>query len=141
MTRPPGSSPGGGWIDSPAGALTPDPLLEGKATFGFVSRYKKGASVPTGTTEFRFHAGDFFFRSSSYEFLVITQAGQKAQFKGAGTINGAGDYRFTVWAGDGSPDTFRIRIWEEDEGAVETVAYDNGFDQAVGGGSIVIHDN
>ncbi len=34
---------GGGWIDSPAGACQPDPNLSGKATFGFVSRYKKKA--------------------------------------------------------------------------------------------------
>ena len=38
---------------------------------------------------------------------------------------------------DGSPDTFRIRIWTEDDG-VETDVCDNGFDQAIGGG-IVVH--
>ncbi len=46
---------GGGWIDSPAGAYMADPSLSGKATFGFVSKYKKGASVPTGNTEFQFN--------------------------------------------------------------------------------------
>ena len=45
---------GGGWIDSPAGAYRADPSLTGKATFGFVSKYKKGASIPTGNTEFHF---------------------------------------------------------------------------------------
>ena len=40
---------GGGWITSPAGAYAADPALTGKATFGFVSKYKKGATVPTGT--------------------------------------------------------------------------------------------
>jgi hypothetical protein len=46
-----------------------------------------------------------------------------------------------LWAGDGSLDTFRIRIWEEDEvTALETVVYDNGFHQYIGGGSIVIHE-
>jgi hypothetical protein len=44
-----------------------------------------------------------------------------------------------LWAGDGEPDTFRIKIWEEDEYENETVIYDNGMDQAIGGGSIVIH--
>jgi hypothetical protein len=38
---------------------------------------------------------------------------------------------------DDSPDTFRIRIWYE--GASEVLVYDNGFDQEIGGGSIVIH--
>ena len=34
---------GGGWIDSPAGAYIFDPSLTGKANFGFVSKYLKGA--------------------------------------------------------------------------------------------------
>jgi PKD repeat protein len=130
---------GGGWIDSPEGAYVPEPSLTGKATFGFVSRYKKGANVPMGHTQFRFRAGDLHFQSSSYDWLVVTQAGTNAQFKGTGTINGAGDYRFMLWAGDDDPDTFRIRIWEEDGTGTETVRYDNGFDQQIGGGSIVIH--
>ena len=43
-----------------------------------------------------------------------------------------------LWAGD-EPDTFRIKIWTEDEGGVETDVYDNGFDQLIAGGSILIH--
>ena len=38
---------GGGLIDSPTGVYKPDPDLTGKATFGFVSKYKKGANTPT----------------------------------------------------------------------------------------------
>jgi hypothetical protein len=129
---------GGGWIDSPAGAYGADPELTGKASFGFVSKYKKGATVPTGNTEFQFKAGDLNFHSSSYEWLVVTGS-DYAMFKGTGTINGAGDYKFRIWAGDSDPDTFRIKIWEEDASGVETVIYDNGSDQAIGGGSIVIH--
>ena len=56
-----------------------------------------------------------------------------------GTINGEGNYRFMLWAGAGAPDTFRIRIWEEDDAGTETEVYDNGFDQAIDGGSIVVH--
>jgi hypothetical protein len=130
---------GGGWIDSPEGAYAPDPLLTGKATFGFVSKYKKGAQTPEGNTEFVFKAADLNFHSTSYDWLVVNQGGSNAQFKGSGTINGEGDYRFKLWAGDGEPDTFRIKIWEEDENDNETVIYDNGFDQPIGGGSIVIH--
>ena len=70
---------GGGWINSPLGAYTGDPLLSGKANFGFVSKYKKGATVPTGNTEFQFKAGDLKFKSYVYEWLVI--AGKKAKFK------------------------------------------------------------
>ncbi|OGO37310.1 MAG: hypothetical protein A2W35_02370 [Chloroflexi bacterium RBG_16_57_11] len=127
---------GGGWIDSPAGAYTDDPSLTGMATFGLVAMYKKGAMVPNGNAEFQFKAGDLNFHSTSYEWLVV--AGSKAKFKGTGTINGEGEYKFMIWANDGNPDTFRIKIWWEDS-AGEHVIYDNGTDQAIGGGSIQIH--
>jgi hypothetical protein len=128
---------GGGWIYSKPGAYRPDTSLEGKANFGFVSRYKKGATVPTGQTEFVFKAGDLNFHSSSYDWLVVNQGGNNAQFKGSGTINGEGDYKFMLWAEDGDPDTFRIKIWYEN--GSEVVVYDNDFDQAIDGGSIIVH--
>lgn len=130
---------GGGWIDSQPGDYVPNPALEGQANFGFVSKYKKGVTVPTGNTEFVFQAGDLNFHSSSYDWLVVTGS-DYARFKGSGTINGTGDYKFMLWAGDDEPDTFRIRIWTEDEvSGEETVIYDNGSDQAIGGGSIIVH--
>jgi hypothetical protein len=133
---------GGGWFTSPPGAYTLDPTATGKATFGFVSKYKKGATVPDGNTVFQFVAGDLNFKSTSYEWLVI--AGPKAMFKGSGTINGAGDYAFMVSAIDGSPDRFRIRIWDK---VTNVVIYDNQIGAAddasptttLGGGSITIH--
>lgn len=125
---------GGGWITSPAGAYAADPSLAGKATFGFVSKYKKGASIPTGNTEFQFRAAALNFHSTSYDWLVVTGS-DYAKFKGTGTIDGMGEYKFQLWAGDNDPDTFRIKIWSEDG----TVVYDNGMDQALGGGSIVVH--
>jgi len=128
---------GGGWFYSDAGNYVPDDTLEGKATFGFISKYKKGATVPTGNTEFQFHAGDLNFHSTSYDWLVVTGS-NFAKFKGEGTINGEGDYKFQIWAGDDSLDTFRIKIWTE-AGGVETVVYDNGPGQAIGAGSIIIH--
>jgi PKD repeat protein len=130
---------GGGWIWSPIDARYEYMGAEGKANFGFVSKYKKGATEPTGQTEFVFQAGDLNFHSSSYDWLVVTGSNY-ARFKGAGTINGSGGYKFMLWAGDG-PDTFRIRIWTEDAAGLETDVYDNGRDQPIGGGSIVIHTN
>ena len=112
------------------------PAPEGRATFGFVSKYKKGATVPDGNTEFQFKSGDLNFHSTSYDWLVVNQGGTNAQFKGSGTINGAGDYQFMLWAGDGAPDTFRIKIWDA---ITEVVIYDNGVNQPIGGGSIVVH--
>ncbi len=134
---------GGGWIDSPTGAYKVDESLMGKATFGFVSKYQKGTTVPTGTTAFQFELAGLAFSSTSYEWLVVNKAGMNAQFKGSGLINGVLDpngnaYRFMLWAGDGYPDTFRIRIWWEDT-AGEHDVYDNGSTQAIGAGNIVVH--
>ena len=62
---------------------------------------------------------------------------------GWGTINGAGDYNFMLWAGDFEPDTFRIKIWTETvdelEVVTEDVVYDNGFNQEITGGNIIVH--
>jgi hypothetical protein len=139
---------GGGWIDSPAGAYTPNPALTGKATFGFVSKYQKGASVPTGQTEFQFQVANLNFHSTSYQWLVI--AGAKAKYKGSGTINNSGNYDFMLTAtdgqvnGGGGVDKFRIKIWDRGTNAV---VYDNQMNapddanatDAIEGGSIVIH--
>jgi hypothetical protein len=124
---------GGGWFESPAGAYQAAPDLAGKATFGFVSQYKKGASVPTGNTQFQFKAGDLDFKSTQYEWLVVA-GGKSANFKGSGTINGTGDYKFMIWAADGNPDTLQIKIWSDNG-----VVYDNGVRQPISGGSIVVH--
>jgi hypothetical protein len=136
---------GGGWIDSPSGAYKSEPGLTGKATFGFVSKYKKGATVLIGNTEFQFQVADLNFHSDTYDWLVVNQNGTNAQFKGEGTINGAGEYKFMIWAGDGSPDTFRIKIWPEDGSGADFV-YDNGFEgsgyengQPIDDGGIVVH--
>jgi CSLREA domain-containing protein len=141
---------GGGWINSPAGAYVPNPALVGKANFGFVSKYKNGATVPDGNTEFQFKAGNLNFKSAVYEWLVI--AGARAQYKGSGTINHAGDYRFMLTAidgqqpGGGEQDKFRIKIWNNVGGGL---VYDNQLNApdsadpttVLGGGSIVIHKN
>ncbi|MBU0718794.1 MAG: PKD domain-containing protein, partial [Planctomycetes bacterium] len=139
---------GGGWIDSPEGAFVDDPALTGKANFGFVSKYQRGANVPTGQTQFQFKVADLNFHSTSYQWLVI--GGPKAKFKGSGTINGDGDYGFMLTAvdgqrnGGGGVDKFRMKVWDK---ATDEIVYDNQMDAddgaepttAIGGGSIVIH--
>jgi hypothetical protein len=148
---------GGGWLISPVNPTMQYMTESGKANFGFVSKYQKGAKVPTGQTEFQFKAGNLNFHSSSYDWLVV--AGAKAQYKGLGAINNSlapngTPYKFLLTATDGhvnggGVDKFRIKIWWED-GATVTVVYDNSpsaddIDQAItqeiGGGSIVIHSN
>ena len=142
---------GGGWIDSPPGADRLNPTATGRANFGFVSKYKKGANTPSGQTQFRFSAGDLDFHSDTYQWLVV--AGARAQYKGTGTINGGGDYGFLLTAidgqvnGGGGVDKFRIKIWDRDN--QDTIRYDNqdpamADDDAtpstgLGGGQILIH--
>lgn len=111
--------------------------IAGKASFGFVSKYKKGADTPDGNTQFTFNAAGISLHSTSYDWLVVNQGGTNAQFKGSADVNGVAGYQFMIWASDGSPDTFRIKIWHETSG---DVIYDNDAGTPLGGGSIVIHD-
>jgi hypothetical protein len=81
---------------------------------------------------------------------VVAGGSGRAQFKGSGTVNDAGDYGFILTAIDGKlsssseEDMFRIKIWDKSTGEV---VYDNkmGADEygdaatELGGGSIVIH--
>jgi hypothetical protein len=140
---------GGGTIDSLAGAYTPDPSLTGHANFGFFSKYQKGATKPTGETEFWFQAANFNFKATSYQWLVV--AGFRAQYKGAGQVNGAGDYGFLLTVVDGQAsggpgvDKFRLKVWDT---ATNVVIYDNVLGasddmdaanpQTIASGSIVI---
>jgi len=101
-----------------------------------------------GQTQVQFHVANMDFKSTSYQWLVI--AGAKAQYKGSGTITGAGDYGFILTAidgqvtGGGGVDKFRIKIWDK---ATSQIVYDNQMgaeDTAIpttimAGGSIVIH--
>jgi hypothetical protein len=139
---------GGGWINSPAGAYYPNPTLTGTANFGFVSKYAKGQSIPSGDTQFQFQEASFNFKSTSYDWLVIS--GPQAQYKGSGTINGAGDYGFMLTgvdgtqAGGGGTDKFRLKVWNKTTNAI---IYDNLLNApdsttpttVLGGGNIVIH--
>jgi PKD repeat protein len=128
---------GGGWITSPVNPDYEYMQVGGKATFGFVAKYKKGANVPEGNTQFKFKAGDLEFNAMTYEWLVV--AGNKAQFKGEGTINGQGSYKFLLSADDATSDTFRIHIWEDFVSGDDVTLYGNGSQQPLGGGSIVVH--
>lgn len=135
---------GGGWFSSPAGAYRPAPQSSDVARFGFVSKYHKGATTPSGTTEFYLQSGELAFASTSYDWLVI--AGTRAQYKGEGTVTGTGThdgtYKFLLTAVDGSPDLLRMKIYND-----TSVLYDNmegsaddaAPTTALGGGSIIVH--
>lgn len=141
---------GDGWINSPAGAYAGNPTMAGRAKFGFSSEYKTGQTVPTGGTKFQFKAANFTFESTSYQWLVV--AGAKAQFKGSGTLSGAGDFGFLLTAtdgqvaGGGGSDKFRIKIVDKGTGAIiydnargASDDLDNANPMVIGGGTILIH--
>jgi YDG domain/Bacterial Ig-like domain (group 3) len=148
---------GGGWINSPAGAMPSSSFcsnctgLTGKASFGFNAKYQKGQSVPDGQTQFQFQVGNLDFHSTSYSWLLVS--GPMAQYKGAGAINGSANYTFLLTARDGSlaggntPDGFRMKIMDS---TGTNVIYDNMITtatddmtsnntQALAGGSVVLH--
>lgn len=146
---------GGGWISANNGScvqqFAPSGVCSnatgGRANFGFVSKYQKGANVPSGNTEFQFQDGNLNFKSTNYQWLVIS--GPQAQFKGTGTINGGSavySFILTAWdgqaSGGGGTDKFRIKIMD----ANGNVVFDNQLGDSdsaapttgLGGGSIQI---
>ena len=117
----------------------------GKANFGLVVQPGANSSSPSGNVEFTFDPANLDFHSTGFSSLDF--AAGIAEIQGSGTINGkkapdGKDYMFTAWAGDSvgtnGADTFQIKIWYG-SGADETVVYDNGTNQDIGGGSIVFH--
>ncbi len=133
-----GSATGGGWFWSAKGNLKRDLESEGKATFGFVVKYKQEAAA--GNLEFQYHVGDINLKSRDITWLVVSSA--NAQFQGEGTINGEGLYTFRMLARDGDqaggqPDEFTIRIWQGTDTEAEPIY--QAIHAQLGGGNIVIH--
>lgn len=113
---------GGGWITTPAG----------KASLNVNAKYNKNAATPTGATKFDLAGSSF--NGTSIDWLVVS--GNTAQYQGSGTINGAGNYAFSVSVTDaGQTDTFRIRIWDKNTNAT---VYDSGT-TTLGGGNLMVH--
>jgi|GEM_PF-4378648 len=137
---------GGGWINSPAGALA-GTTFAGKASYGFNAKYNPATGVSSGSATFDFPAGALSFASNRIEWLVVADA--KAWIKGTGTVNGVSGYSFQLSAVDSelngyrNMDTFRMQIWDQNGALV----YDNQRNaarnapagQMIAGGSIVVH--
>lgn len=121
---------GGGWLHTPSG----------KGTLSVNAKYNGGAA--TGNAQFK--VSGYELKSTSYDWLIVS--GTTAQIQGTGTVNGSGSYGFLITVADGSPDRFRIRVWDK---ATNATIYDNvtgGSDdldaanpQPLGGGNITIH--
>ncbi len=141
---------GGGWIHSPEGALVTDPSASGRANFGFVSRYQRGSTVPTGNTQFQFRGGNLNFQSTSYDWLVISGE-HRAQYRGEGRLqHDPNEYAFALTVIDGSKpggggeNKLRFQLWDKVTG---DLVYDNQSGSAddadpttvLGGGNISVH--
>ena len=142
-----GNTYGGGYYNSPAGALKSNPSAIGKASYGFAMNYFRNSTNPKGETQFEFKVGSFEFNALNFEYLVISNS--MAQFKGTGkTIGGQSGVAFTMTVTDGQLDgtgfdKIRMKIYNKNNGAI---IYDNqpgASDaalpvQAVGTNSIVV---
>jgi PKD repeat protein len=125
-----GSVTGGGFIGSG----------NDKGQFNVNAKYVNGAI----SGNVKFDANGFSFDAKSYDWLVVS--GSNAQLRGTGTVNGASGYSYLVTVADGSPDKFRIRVWNT---STNVTAYDNAAGasddldaanpQAIGGGNITVH--
>lgn len=144
-----GFATGGGWFIPGGNTSYNDdflPNIDGTspANFGFVVKYKKGATNPDGQLEFQYRQGDFNLHSSGMEWLVITNKNW-AKFQGLATIKGLdGLYPFQVDARDGDfggrsqPDRFIIKVYPPGgDPDVDEPIYKASGD--LKGGSIVIH--
>jgi hypothetical protein len=134
-----GSATGGGWFWSAKGNLKRDLESEGKATFGFVVKYKNEAAA--GNLEFQYHAGDINLKSGAMTWLVVSSP--NAQFHGEGTINGEGLYTFRVLAKDGDkaggqPDEFTIKIWQGTDTEADPIY--QALHAQLAGGNIIVHE-
>lgn len=117
---------GGGWFNSPAGALKSNPNATGKVSYGFTVNYYKGAAFPKGETQMAFRVGDFEYNALNFDYLVISAA--KAQFKGTGKIiGGQSGINFIMTVVDGQldgtgKDKVRLKIYNRNTGKIY---YDN----------------
>jgi len=142
-----GNTYGGGYFNSPAGALRSDPSVTGKASYGFAMNYFKNSTNPKGETQFEFKVGSFEFNALNFDYLVISNS--MAQFKGTGKIiGGQSGVGFTMTVTDGQLDgsgidKIRMKIYNKNSGSI---IYDNQFGasdaalptQAVGVNSIIV---
>ncbi len=126
---------GGGFIQSPAGALVADPTRTGKGSFGIDLDYVAGAARPSGDFSFSLNGRGtpFALVATAYDFLVIR--GSSARLAGTATVNGVAGSHFVLdVVDDGKTDTFRLVVTGADGSAV----YDSGVQRVQG--QVKIHD-
>lgn len=117
-----GSITGSGSFNSQAGAYVSNPTATGQLKFNIKAKYKGNNTVPTGKINLDFKKANFSFDSTSLKWLVIN--GNKAQLKGAGTVNGSGNYAILITVldeGKKGVDQIRIKITDSSNNLI----YDN----------------
>jgi hypothetical protein len=111
-----GFATGGGGANSPAGADLANPSGSGPVTFAFNPKYlPNNPTVPSGDLEFHYNAGNIVFKSTGWDFLVVTN-GNRGQAQGTGTINGSTVCKFSLDAWNasfqpGNVDAFGLTIF------------------------------
>ncbi|TQM58422.1 ExeM/NucH family extracellular endonuclease [Humibacillus xanthopallidus] len=125
---------GGGFIQSPAGALVADPTRMGKGAFQIDLDYAVGATHPTGSFVYSLGGAGSAFSLAATSFDFLTIRGDAARFSGAATVNGAAGFTYTADVVDrGKADTFRLVV----RAAGGSLVYDSGVQTAQG--QITIH--
>jgi hypothetical protein len=88
--------------------------------------------------QLRFNVAGLSLRSENMRPVV--EQGAHGKFEGSGTVNGAGDYQFSLdtnagaAAGQGEPGRFGLRIWHIDPATkAQVIDYDNTGPGAAGG--------
>jgi len=119
---------GSGSVVSPPGAIGKAPGRSARASFSFLS----GAGA-------RLHVDlpGLSFRSASLKPVALK--GADGQFEGSGTINGAGDYKFSLSTTAGKGGRFDLKVWHADPVThKEVVDYDSrGARAGAAGGALV----
>jgi hypothetical protein len=147
-----GFATGGGFLDSPAGALTSRPDATGKLHVRLNPKYHSrdtGPAPSSGRVAVSSTEVGFRLDSTALEWLVVTPDG-KVAVKGTGTVDGQDGFGFVAYGFD-EPDAFRLLVWPLSTGDIpgEATVYDNrpGGDydvdladpQDLAGGSINVH--
>ena len=118
-----------------------------KAHFTFEVKFLPDRAAPNGSARFWIPGEPVDFRSAAVEMLIVS--GNRAQFWGAGTLNGAAArFRITAVDGqqegnDGIADAFRIELWRSGALVFDSqpgAAPDAPVSNPVTGGSIQLHE-
>ncbi|MGW0807765.1 hypothetical protein [Nonomuraea sp. NPDC002799] len=144
----------GGWLNSPAGAVTAEPSAAGKGHFQSNVKYlphDEGPVPSNGKVSFRVDGSAFDLDSATLEWLVVTPD-DKIAVKGTGSVGGQPGYGFVQYSYDAAPDGVRLVVWPLSAGAypADVRTYDNvrdaGFDldvarpQQIAHGSVQAHN-